>query len=64
MFGLLTRLFTRSRYSELWCIGCKSRQRVREVGIVDAVNSKSSGRRLVGTCLSCGGRTSTFVPAA
>jgi hypothetical protein len=63
MFGLLTRLFTRNRYSELWCIGCKSRQTVREVGIVDAVNSKSAGRRLVGTCLACGGRTSTFVAA-
>ena len=63
MFGLLTRLIQRPKFTEAWCVGCKRRQRVRQVDIVDAVNSKSSGRRLVGTCLACGGRTSTFVAA-
>lgn len=64
MFGLLTRLLQRPKFTEAWCLGCRKRQRVRQVDIVDVQNSKSAGRRLVGTCLSCGGRTSTFVPAA
>jgi hypothetical protein len=64
MFGLLTRLFTRNHYTELWCVSCKSRQRVQQIDIVDFQNSKSAGRRLIGRCTACNGSTSTFVGAA
>jgi hypothetical protein len=61
MFGLVTRLLQRPKFTEAWCVGCRQRQRVRQVDIVDAVNSKSAGHRLLGICQACGGKTSTFV---
>ena len=63
MFGLLTRLFTRPKFTQAWCVGCKQKQRVRQVDIVDAVNSKSAGHRLLGICQACGCKTSTYVAA-
>ena len=63
MFGLLARMFTRPRYSEVWCVGCRSRQRIREIGVVSHLNKNMRVHRLVGECTVCNGKTSTFVGA-
>jgi hypothetical protein len=64
MFGLLTRLLQRPKYTEAWCVSCRERQRIREVDVVEHKNSKSQGKRLIGRCVACGSTTSSFVPAA
>ena len=64
MFGLVTRLLQRPRYTKAWCVGCRQTQRVQEVDIVDHQNSRSNGRRLKGRCTVCASSTSTFVPVS
>ena len=54
----------RSRFGrtrEVWCIGCKERRKARIHAFVDVEGSR--GRRIVGRCLVCDARTSTFVGA-
>jgi len=61
MFGLLARLFTRPKFTEAWCVACKSHRRVLEKEVVVHRNAKMTGSRLIGECTVCHASTSTFV---
>ena len=45
----------------IWCIHCGERRTVRRGRVVETVTSKRTARRMIGTCMTCSGQTSTFV---
>jgi hypothetical protein len=42
---------------DIWCVRCHAHRTVKEIIVV----SHPRGKRMVGECRDCGGRTSTFV---
>jgi hypothetical protein len=46
---------------DIWCIHCGERRTVRRDSVVETPNKNRVSMRLIGTCLTCSGTTSTFV---
>jgi len=63
MFGkLLTKIKAIGKQSKehVWCVACKDYVTIS----IDGYKSKGSSTRMLGTCRTCTGTTSTFVASA
>ena len=45
----------------IWCIHCRKHRTVRRGRVVETNNRRRPQKRMIGTCLTCEGETSTFV---
>ena len=45
----------------IWCIHCRERRTIRRGSVVETQNRNRVPMRMIGTCLTCSGTTSTFV---
>ena len=61
---LWAKRLTRGTTQQTWCMKCRAHRTVIELRRVRVHTSKRISTRLIGTCLTCNGETSSFVKAA
>jgi len=63
MIGIVKWAKVRLRYTVdgIWCIHCREHRTVRRGRVVETSNRRRRQKRMIGTCTTCSGQTSTFV---